>query len=155
MSLNFPSGGMFGIKLVGHEAPQLPFYGRDANPPLMNFPDSLVGRRLAEGIPVGHRSLVYLMAPAKRFWTAIEYIKGDLEDGMRAAVAQGAFAFMEVYNSHFARIWRCVRILAQIDDPKDAPTPEFGFREGEIMRYITEQEFNSYFNDIDWSWRSP
>src|SRR5438552_3067028 len=118
MSRTYPSGGMFGIKLVGHIQPEFPFFGRDAKPTLMNFPDSPEGRRIAESIPIGHRSLVYLMAPVKRFWSAIEYIKYDfniedvLEEGRQAAVDQKAVAMMEVLNSRFARIWRCVRIVA-------------------------------------------
>jgi hypothetical protein len=149
---------MFGIKLVGHIHPAFPFFGRDGKPTLMNFPDSPEGRRIAAGIPIGHRSLVYLMHPIKRFWAAIEYIKWDcnvedvLEEGTRAAVAQNAVAMIEVINSRFAKIWRCVRVLAWIDDPRNAPTPDFGFQEGDIMFDIGQHEYFDMFNAIPWGW---
>src|SRR5438552_2876347 len=142
MSRACARGGMFGIKLVGAVQPEFPFFRRDGKPALMNFPDSLEGRRIGASIPIGHRSLVYLMYPVKRFWAAIEYIKWDfstedvLVEGMRAAAAQDAVAMMEVVNPKFARIWRCVRVLALIDDPMKAPTPDFGFQEGDIMLEI-------------------
>jgi len=117
MDFTFPNGGMFGIKLVGETHPTLGFFGIDGNPTLMNFPDNDKGRRLAALVPIGHKSLVYLMAPAKRIWAAIEYIKWDskiadpLKEGMEAARAQGADTMMEAINSHYARVWRCVRVL--------------------------------------------
>jgi len=74
MSQNARTVGMFGIMLVGAIQPEFPFFGREGNPPLMNFPNSPEGRRIAVAIPVGHRSLVYLMHPVKRFWAAVEYI---------------------------------------------------------------------------------
>jgi len=152
-------GGMFGVKLVGSQHPAFSFFGRDGKPTLMNFPDGPEGRRIAASIPIGQRSLVYLMYPIKRFWTAIEYIKWDLntddvlEEGMRAAVAQNAVAMAEVINSKFARIWRCVRIVALIDDPMSAPTPDFGFKEGDVMLDIEKQEYLDMFNAIPWSWK--
>jgi hypothetical protein len=150
---------MFGVKLVGHIQPAFPFFGRAGKPTVMNFPDSPEGRRLAAGIPVGHKSLVYLMHPVKRFWAAIEYIKWDsgvadvLDEGQRAAQAQNAVALMQVVNSRFAAVWRCVRMLAEIDDPARAPTPDFDFREGEVMREIREQEYEAMFEAVPWTWR--
>lgn len=83
------------------------------------FPDSPKGRQLAARVPIGHQSLVYLMAPAKRIWAA-EYIKWDssisdvLQEGARAAHAQGADTMMAAVNSHYAKVWRCIRVLAII-----------------------------------------
>src|SRR5262249_6832603 len=130
MSSGSPTIGMFGIKLVGAVQPEFVFFGRDGNPPLMNLPNSPERRRRGTAIPIGHRSLVYLMHPVKRFWSAVEYTKWDsnaanvLDDGMRAAVAQNAVELMEVVNSTYAKIWRCVRVLAMINDPTQAPTPD-------------------------------
>jgi hypothetical protein len=31
------------------------------------YPDNAAGKAIAAGIPIGHRSLVYLMHPVKRF----------------------------------------------------------------------------------------
>jgi hypothetical protein len=117
------SSGMFGIKLVGAVQPQFSFFGKEGKPTLMNFPDSAEGRRIAADIPIGNKSLVYLVHPVKRFWAAIEYIKWDanindvLKEGMQAATAQKAVATFKIYNSKFAKVWRCVRVLALIDDP--------------------------------------
>jgi hypothetical protein len=160
MPLMFPSGGMFGIKLVGEAHATFPFFKREGNPALMNFPTSEKGRTIARNIPIGHRSLVYLMAPARRLWTAIEYIKWDshsadvLEEGSRAAVAQGATAIREVFNSHYAKIWRCIRVLAIIDDYMNGPVQDFEFHEGDIMFDMPEQEYLERFDAIPWSWRS-
>src|SRR3954462_3805226 len=77
MPAGTPTIGMFGIKLVGAIQPEFPFFGREGKPPLMNFPNSPEGRHVATAIPIGHRSLVYLMHPVKRFWAAIEYVKWD------------------------------------------------------------------------------
>jgi hypothetical protein len=151
---------MFGVKLVGPLHRAYPFFGRAGKPALINFPDSPVGRRIAADIPIGHKSLVYLMHPIKRFWSAIEYIKWDakvadvLEEGLRAARAQNAVTLMEAANARFAKVWRCVRLLAEIDDPTRAPTPDFGFQEGEILRELGQQEYDAMFNAISWTWRA-
>jgi hypothetical protein len=98
------------------------------------------------------------MHPVKRFWTAVEYIKWNpkiedvLEEGMQAAVAQNAVAMMEALNSKFAKLWRCIRVLALINDPTQAPTPDFGFQEGDIMFDIGQQEYADMFHAIPWSW---
>jgi hypothetical protein len=149
---------MFGIKLVGALHYAFPFFGRDGKPPLMNFPDSPEGRRVAAEVPIGHRSLVYLMHPVKRFKAAIEYVKWDsniddvLEEGSRAAATQNAVAMLEVFNSRFARIWRCVRVVALIDDPMQGPATDFGFQEGDIMLGISQQEYLEWFNALPWNW---
>jgi hypothetical protein len=149
---------MFGIKLVGQHHAAFPFFGRDGKPALMNFPDSPDGKRLAAAIPIGHKSLVYLMHPVKRFWTAIEYIRWDpsepdiLKEGEKAAAAQNAIALVEAQNARFARYWRCIRILAWMADPMKAPTPEFSFNEGDIMREISQRYYEELYNAIPWSW---
>ena len=158
MSHTRPGEGMFGVKLVGALHSAYSFFGRAGNPTVMNFPDSPEGRRIAAALPIGHRSLVYLMHPMKRIWAAIEYIKWDdgiddvLKEGRRAAAAQGAVDLMRVQNSKFARYWRCVRVLAQIDDPASGPVPDFSFQEGEIMRDIEPHEYAELFNAVPWSW---
>jgi hypothetical protein len=149
---------MFGIKLVGPLHAAFPFFGREGKPALMTFPSSPEGRRLAANIPIGHKSLVYLMHPIKRFWTAIEYIRSDskildlLKDGEQAAIAQNALALMQVQNAHYARLWRCIRVLAWIDDPMKAPMFEFGFNEGDVMREISQQEYEEMYNAVPWTW---
>jgi hypothetical protein len=151
---------MFSIKLVGELHPEFSFFGREGKPALMNFPDTPEGRRMAASIPIGHRSLVYLMSPVKRFWAAVEYIRCDpnsadvLEDGRRAAERQNAVALMEVHNPKFAKVWRCIKHLACIDDFKKAPTPDFGFRQGDILRDLEQREYLELFNAIHWSWRT-
>ena len=150
--------GMFGIKLVGPQHKAFPFFGREGKPALMNFPNSPEGKRLAAAIPIGHKSLVYLMHPVKHFWTAIEYIKWDhtipdvLREGKKAATAQKAVALIGAVNARFSRYWRCIRVLAWIDDPMKAPTPELSFNEGEVMRELSQREYDEMYNAIPWSW---
>jgi hypothetical protein len=153
-----PAGAMFGVKLVGAAHLEFPFLCKDGKPAIMNFPNGPEGRRVAAAIPIGHRSLVYLMYPVKRFWAAIEYIKWDLsindvlKEGKQAAISQNAVALMEAYNSKYSQTWRCIRFLAVIDDPMNAPTPDFGFKEGDIMIDRSQQEYYDMFNAIPWSW---
>jgi hypothetical protein len=59
---------------------------------------------------------------------------------------------MEALNPHFSRIWRCVRVLAFINDPFQAPTPDFGFQKGDTMFDIEPREYFDMFNAIPWSW---
>jgi hypothetical protein len=124
----------------------------------MNFPDNPEGRRVAASIPIGHKSLVYLMHPVKRIWAAIEYIKWDvciadvLEEGMRAAVAQGAVAMMEAHSAKFAKVWRCIRFLAVIDDCAKSPPIGRTFQQGNIMVEIEPQDFYEMFKAVPWSW---
>ena len=158
MPLTRANGGMFGIKLVGDGFRDIPFFGLGGNPSLMNFPDSVEGKRCASVTPIGHRSLVYLMAPVKAFWGVVEYIKWNpaiddvLEEGRRAAAPQNAIAIMEVLNPHFAKYWRCTRVVAMIKDQTQAPTPDFGFKQGDVMFDIEQQEYLEMFNAIPWSW---
>jgi hypothetical protein len=124
----------------------------------MNFPDSSEGWHIAAAIPIGHKSLVYLMHPTKRIWAAVEYIKWDLtisdvlEEGKRAAIAQNAVEVMEVYNARFAKVWRCVRFLAVIDDLAKSPPLGREFHQGDILVEIGQQEYDDTFNAIPWRW---
>jgi hypothetical protein len=150
--------GMFSIKLVGHEQPHFPACTRAGKPALMNFPDSPEGRRIAASIPNGHRSLVYLMAPTKRIWAAIEYIKWDekitdvLEEGRQAAQAQGAVALMDILAPHYAKVWRCVRFLADVSPPEHGLAVNYEFHQGEVIREISQQEYDDLFNAASWTW---
>jgi hypothetical protein len=159
MPLTFPSGGMFGIKLVGEPNAEFRFCGKEGNPPLMNFPDSAKGRTIAASVPIGHRSLVYLMAPIKRIWAAVEYIKWDssiadvLQEGMKAALAQDAVKMMNAVNTHFAKVWRCVRVLAVVDNYKNGPAQDFDFQQGDVMFDMTQEEYLEVFNAMPWTWR--
>jgi hypothetical protein len=150
--------GMFGIKLVGPAHAEFSFFGKDGKPALMNFPNSPEGRRLAIATPLGHKSLVYLIHPVMRFWTAIEYIRWDpnvsdlLEDGLRAATAQDAVALIEAQDAHYSRYWRCIRILASIDNPMNGAPLAYGFNKGEVMREISQREYDELYNSLPWSW---
>jgi hypothetical protein len=148
----------FSIKLVGGGKPSISACTRAGKPSVMNFPDSREGQRVAASIPIGHRSLVYLMAPTKRIWAAIEYIRCDTEmtdmvrAGRHAAETQNAVALMQVLAPHYANIWRCIRFLAEIDRPEDGPAIDYDFHQGEVNREISQQEYNDLFNSIPWTW---
>jgi hypothetical protein len=59
---------------------------------------------------------------------------------------------MGVHNPHYAKIWRCVRVVALIDDPRKAPTPDFGFKQGDIMFDIEHRDYLDFFDAVPWSW---
>jgi hypothetical protein len=149
---------MFSIKLVGDIQPNIPACTRAGNPALMNFPDSPEGLRVAATIPIGHKSLVYLQAPTKLIWAAIEYIEwhpeyGDvLEQGRRAAEAQDAIALMGTLAPHYARLWRCIRYLADVTPPRDGFAIDYHFHQGEVMREISPEEYERLFGLTAWTW---
>jgi hypothetical protein len=99
------------------------------------------------------------MAPTRRFWAAVEYfhfdpaVKDVLDDGWRAAVAQRAQQTMEVYNRYFSKVWRCVRVIAEIADPvRNAPEVPYKFHQGDIMFDLDEQEYRQRYDEIPWTW---
>jgi hypothetical protein len=59
---------------------------------------------------------------------------------------------MEAYNAKFAKVWRCIRFLAVIDDPMKSPPPGLDFHQGDIMVEISERQYYDMFNAIPWSW---
>jgi hypothetical protein len=154
---------MFGIKLVSDYHFSFPYFGLCGNPAVMNFPDSREGREIATVLPVGHRALVYLMAPKKCFGAAIEFIQlnqttGDLlDDGMQAARAQDAIRLHEAVYPHWAKWWRCTRVIAWKENPTNvpgnAPTPDFHFQKGDDMFDISERCYSILFNAICWNWQ--
>jgi hypothetical protein len=150
--------GMFSIKLVGAVQPNFPVLTRAGNPALMNFPSSREGRRVAACTPIGHKSLVYLQAPTMRIWAAIEYIewdggKGDvLEQGRRAAEAQGIVELMKIHAPHYASIWRCIRYLAEVTPPEQGLLMNYDFHQGEVIREISREEYERLFNATEWTW---
>jgi hypothetical protein len=123
----------------------------------MNFTPDGNGRAIAENIPVGHRSLVYEMAPSQRFTRAIE-ITGD--------VAQGQQAFDDYHLSPDAlntidpkwfKIFRPIRILAEVDCVRSPSLTEilrvtnFEFKPvGFGMQYIEKKTCFDIFNAIKW-----
>jgi hypothetical protein len=109
-------------------------------------------------VKIGHRSLVYLMAPTKRLWAAVEYVRwcpgiaDVLVEGREEANAQGAVTLMEAVNRKFAKVWRCIRCLAVIDDPMKGPLADFCFQEGDIMFDMDQRDYLGLFNAVPWSW---
>lgn len=161
MALTFPNGGMFGIKLVGPDHTAFDFHRMGAEPTaLMNFPDSPAGRKIASSVPIGHKSLVYLMAPRKRFASAIEYVKWDhgiedvLREGTKVAMHHNAIEMLKACNyPRFAKIWRCVRVIAWIEIPENGPATDFNFHQGDIMFDMDEAEYFEMFDAVPWDWR--
>jgi hypothetical protein len=166
MSRHRVIGGMFGLKLVSHYHFKFDFFNRNGKPALMNFPDSPEGRRIAPLVRIGHRSLVYLMTPraedgvpdplgmSKHIGAAIEYVHENpklnlLDDGMEAANKQKAVAYHETMGfAHWARLFRCIRIVAWIDDPRNGPIQDFQFSKGDTMFDITKEYYDELYNQI-------
>ncbi|MBC8107536.1 MAG: hypothetical protein H7Z14_13165 [Anaerolineae bacterium] len=152
-----PDGGMFSIKLIHPDHLNYAFLtgdfdGSDGRLPLMNFSGEGRGPATAANLPVGHRSLVYVVQHQKFIW-AIEYI-GTLEDGERAAAAHG------ITPNDFTTKWRLyrpIRFLARVD-LDHAPTAEEIFKKTGInfkansftLKYISAGEYQTIYDAIDW-----
>ena len=86
---SYPDKGMYSIKLVhpGHLDHSFftPDTANDGEPRLMNFSDRGTTPARAARICPGHKAIVYVTSPVKKFIWAIEYI-GTLQDGAKAAL---------------------------------------------------------------------
>lgn len=125
---------------------------------LMNFPDNDKGRAVAMNIPDRHRALVYVTQPVGGFLWAIRFM-GSLADG--AAAAKGQSLQGSEHERH--NVYRLIKIIARIDDPKRAPTPDalatksgFCFKPNQsTLRYIARDDYDRMFEAIPWDWSAP
>lgn len=154
-----PDGGMFSIKLIHPNHLKYAyltddFDGADGRLPLMNFSGEGNGPAIAGNIPIGHRSLVYVIRYQKFIW-AIEYI-GGIEQGQQAAVAHGIQPndITKKYS-----IFLPIRFLARVD-LESAPTAAGIFNRTGIqfkanaftIKYISAGEYQTIFDAINWDW---
>jgi hypothetical protein len=152
-----PDGGMFSIKLIHPKHLTLPyltqeFDGTDGRWPLMNFSGEPRGKAIATNLPIGHRSLVYVIGDQKFVW-AIEYT-GTLEEGARAAAAHKITPnfITEKWN-----IYRPIHFLAKVD-LAHAPTADEIFTKTGIrfaanaytLKYISAGDYQKIYDAIDW-----
>jgi hypothetical protein len=162
-----PSGGMYGIRIVGPGHLTLPFFrdgfdGTDGRFTLMNFSDKGKSPTIAENIPVGHRSFIYQTKPLQRFTHAFEYI-GGLAQGLQAFSAHRvAPESLTGIDPKWFKVLLPIRYLARIDPEnwQESPTTDelfqltrFVFRPvGFPMQYISAEEYNAIFSAIEWDW---
>jgi hypothetical protein len=141
---------MYSIKLVSphhmkREAYTEPYDGTDGKYTLMNFKSA--DPRLAERLPVGHQSLVYVTGEQK-FVMVIEYF-GDVKAGAAAAAAHRPAV---PFNPDWS-VFRCVRLLARVA-LEDAPHREAVCAQANIhiprfcgggIRYLTKEKYNALY----------
>jgi hypothetical protein len=152
-----PDGGMFSIKLIHPNHLKYAYFtddfdGTDGRWPLMNFTGDDRGRSIAARLPIGHRSLVYVIHHQRFVW-AVEYT-GTLEEGERAAAAHGITPndITSKWNTY-----RPIRFLARVD-LADAPTAEDIFKRTGIrfkanaftLKYISAGEYQTIYDAINW-----
>jgi len=163
---------MFGIKLIQQRHLEMPVFTHDfdesdGRSPLMNF--NVAGKSYVAGIPVGHRCLVYVTSPWRRFLWAVE-ITGTLADGERAYQAHGYDVGTTPWGEWKWSLHRPIAFLARVDTPDRpaGPTDIQGTSREEIEQrsgfswrpygpghyYISGEDFQRAFNAIDWSWTS-
>jgi len=118
---------MFSIKLIHPNHLKYPYFtddfdGTNGRRPLMNFTGNDRGRSIAARLPIGHRSLVYVIHHQRFVW-AIEFI-GTVEEGERAAVAHGITP-NEITTKW--NVYRPIRFLARVA-LADAPSADDIFK---------------------------
>jgi hypothetical protein len=165
---------MFGIKLIGPKHLEIPaftqvFDGSDGRWPLMNF--NMGGQNYVADIPTGHRCLVYVTSPWKRFLWAIE-LTGSLANGDLAFAAHGYEVGKDAWGENGkATLHRPIGLLARIDSPQHPAGPndvqgptydEVHRRSGVPLNrlrsfgsghwFLSRAEYESAFAAIDWGW---
>lgn len=148
---------LYSIKLIHPNHLKYPYFtedfdGQDGRLPLMNFSAEGNGPSIATNLPIGHRSLVYVIQHQKFIW-AIEYI-GTLEAGRKAALAHG------VEPNDITTKWslfRPIRFLARVS-LEAAPTADDIYKRTGIkftanaftLKYISAGEYQTIYDAIDW-----
>jgi hypothetical protein len=159
-----PDGGMYSIKLVhpGHlnYIFFLPDTSNDGRPRLMNFSNQGRTPALAEGIRPGHRALVYVTRPVKKFIWAIEYT-GTVQDGRQAASAVPVPS--NDMHPSYCTVFLPIRFLATIIDVDSAPDAQDVCQNVGVdftpnvfpMKHISAAEYHKIFGAIKWEWLTP
>ena len=149
---------MYSIKLVhpGHLNHEFftPDTGNDGRPRLMNFSDQGHTPALAASICPGHKALVYVTHPVKKFVWAIEYT-GTVQDGQRAASAYPVPP--NVMPSEYCKVFLPIRFLATVE-LDSAPDAQAILRQAGVvfipnafpMKHISESDYQKIFDAITW-----
>lgn len=154
-------GRTYGIKLIWptHLFPVIPYFVRglgDDLPALMNFKNDPNGRKLADGLPIGHRCLVYVTEVQLFIWV-IEFT-GTVTDG---EVARKRHGIPPTRHQPFT-VYRPIRFVAKVE-PWDKGAPrasvcaksgvDFSPTQGDSHVDLTEDQYNRMFNAIPWTLR--
>ncbi len=151
---------MYSIKLVhpGHLGYKffLPDTSNDGRPRLMNFSDRGHTPDLARCIRPGHRAMVYVTRPVKKFIWAIED-KGTVQAGQQAAASLPVPS--NVMHPEYCKIFLPIRFLATID-VESAPDVQDVLQNAGVdfipnafpMKHISAAEYHKIFEAIEWEW---
>jgi hypothetical protein len=115
----------------------------------MNFSNNEHARAIADGIPVGHRALVYVIS-VQRFVWAIEYT-GTVQDGEQVATGSGL-------SPEWSKVFLPIRFLAAVGEGNQQTADEV-LADADVsfspntfpMKYITADEYQELYDAIDWA----
>ena len=166
-----PNAGMYSIKLTHRKHLEngplfTPVNLADGLPHLMNFSNRPRTARVMQRIPPGHKALVYLTSPIKKFIWAIEYT-GTRADGQQIATD---YAHLmpppAVMIPTPSVMWNVnllpIKFLATID-PAEARDAQDVLEDAGVvfippqasMKRISQDEYDRIFDVIEWDWVSP
>lgn len=152
-----PDGGMYSIKLVHPKHLTYWFFTPaprgDDRQRWMNFSAQPHARSVADGIPAGHRALVYVTGVQRFIW-AIEYT-GPVCDGEHVAAGSGL-------SGEWSKVFLPIRFLATVD-AESAPDAQDVLRSAGVdftpnaypMKYISAEEYHGIVDAIEWTWPEP
>jgi hypothetical protein len=141
---------MFSIKLVHPQHLTYPFFTPDGERRRwMNFGSQPHVRAIAEGIPVGHRAIVYVTGRQQFIW-AIEYT-GPVQDGR--LIAEGSDL-----PDEWSQVFLPIRFLATVANVYTAPSAEGALAAAGVsftpnafpMKYISAEDYRKLFDAIAW-----
>ena len=149
----------FGIKLIWptHLDPKFTYFERAGGtdlPALMNFKNDEAGYKLASGLPLGHRCLVYVTELQLFIW-AIELI-GTVEEGEAARRRHG----IKPKTHHPFTLYRPIRFLARVVPWHNGPRREkvvaqsnvpFQPLQGDSHVVLSEDQYLSMYRSIEWT----
>ena len=148
-----PDDGMFSIKLIHPNHLNYRFFTPDVQgdgrPRWMNFSNQPRTRSIVDGIPVGHRALVYAIGMQKFVW-AIEYT-GPVQDGEPIAAGSNL-------PPEWSKVFLPIRFLATVGNDNQQTAEEVIAAAGVSftpnsfpMKYISVEEYQKLFDAITWA----
>jgi len=158
-----PDDGQFGIKFMAGDTVHDPMFsydfGRDDRHPLMTFhKDDPEG---AAAIPNGHRLLVFLGKPIKRFAWEIEII-GSLDEG-KTVLNRHLTAGLNLPRSpETYPFYRPIRFLARVEPPEHGQTwgglaasagTELVLAQPINHMYLSAAQYKRASTSVGWTWR--
>ena len=148
------AGDTVDIPILSHD-----FDGSDLRHALMTFHKD--DPEAAANIPIGHRMLVFLGRPIRRFAWEIEVI-GSVDDGQKGLNAHTAKGEKLPRSSSTYPIYRPIRFIARVEPPGDGQTwgavaasagVELVLAQPINHMYLSADRYKRACDSIRWTWR--